>query len=132
MQLDTRETAVVLCALRLWQKSGETHCHEHFDGERSPLSHADIDDLCERINTDAAPKKARKDEFRLYVVMEHCTFPLGSDIPSQAELDRASLCVFPDHDKAHVEMYRYSEQAASAHAEDCICSESEDAEAGRT
>ncbi len=58
IQLDTREMATVLAALRMWQfhhgdkKSAHevpTIFREHFDGN-DPLTAKQIDGLCERLN----------------------------------------------------------------------------------
>lgn len=48
--LTNRETATILCALRLFQDSAHGNwCEDHFE-EETPLSDAEIDDLCERLN----------------------------------------------------------------------------------
>ncbi len=53
MEFTNRETATILAALRYWQKALETTgtppITEHFETE-TPLTPAEIDDLCERSN----------------------------------------------------------------------------------
>ena len=53
--LTERELATVLAALRYWQREGFMSCgHEHAiasnGGEIEPLTGAEVDDLCERLN----------------------------------------------------------------------------------
>jgi hypothetical protein len=55
MNLDSRELATVLAALRFWQREGSSSCVPErgiaTDGEEfEELSAAEIDDLCERLN----------------------------------------------------------------------------------
>lgn len=64
MQLDKREIATVLAALRLWQmwQIGENYRTINIpvldeiasaDGEVEPLTNIEVDALCERINAGA-------------------------------------------------------------------------------
>jgi hypothetical protein len=54
--LTDRELATVLAALRYWQQNLANHesesplVAEHFDDVNTPLTVAEIDDLCERLN----------------------------------------------------------------------------------
>lgn len=58
-RLNKRELATVLAALRSWQQNF-THDEDgpidadHFDDTITPLSVGEIDELCERLNFDAA------------------------------------------------------------------------------
>jgi hypothetical protein len=58
MNLNKRETATVLAALRQFQTIPE-EAYPHFE-DCAPLSPRQIDRLCERINTDVSPKVLRK------------------------------------------------------------------------
>ena len=56
--LTAREIAAILAGLRLYQREAEAHGGVRFacgvasdDGRLEPLTAAEIDDLCERINT---------------------------------------------------------------------------------
>ena len=53
--LNDRERATVLAALRYWQDEMSPHAPaatypEHFAGGVEPLTAGEIDDLCERLN----------------------------------------------------------------------------------
>jgi hypothetical protein len=52
--MTSRELATVLAALRYWQRnadgSAESPIADHFDSEVTPLTAAEIDSLCERLN----------------------------------------------------------------------------------
>jgi hypothetical protein len=54
MNLDNRQTATVLAALRYWQREGwRSVGHEHdiaSDGGVEPLTASEIDALCESLN----------------------------------------------------------------------------------
>lgn len=55
ISLTTRELATVLAALRYWQRNVEDNDDgpidgEHFDEATTPLTAAEIDELCERLN----------------------------------------------------------------------------------
>ena len=55
MQLNERDLATVLAALRYWQREGWVSSgHEHDiasnGGSLNPLTRDEIDDLCERLN----------------------------------------------------------------------------------
>ena len=60
MLFSDRELATLLAALRSWQerfgsengRATALASFEHFNGGLVPLSSAEIDDLCERINLD--------------------------------------------------------------------------------
>lgn len=60
--MDERQTATVLAALRHFQKTiAEEDRHGYYDDhyhEVTPLSDAEIDDLCETINTRNGPDQA--------------------------------------------------------------------------
>jgi hypothetical protein len=54
-ELDKREIATILAALRLWQETVNKHEEEPWkiatdDGQLEPLSDDEIDDLCEKLN----------------------------------------------------------------------------------
>lgn len=55
IRLSDRELATVLAALRHWQQhladnENEVPVADHFDARTTPLTVAEIDELCERIN----------------------------------------------------------------------------------
>lgn len=60
LRLTHRELATVLAALRYWQQDLAENeddgpiSPDHFDEEITPLTVAEIDALCERLNDDSA------------------------------------------------------------------------------
>lgn len=70
-RLTNRERATVLAALRCWQQARSAHepqtvhSPDHFDDALTPLTPAEVDDLCERLNRAPLPGETARQLFSL-------------------------------------------------------------------